>query len=107
MYYTNYSISLPARIDTRGRIPERMKKKPELQSKSTAEPQSPPKPRGRIMSIFQDRKGSTYPQKTGEETKSKEDGDIYGGLDASLTLIIHGLESDWIEEEMADDDDFK
>ena len=23
------------------------------------------------------------------------------------TLLIHGLESDWIEEEMADDDDFR
>ena len=25
----------------------------------------------------------------------------------SRTLLIHGLESDWIEEEMADDDDFR
>ena len=33
--------------------------------------------------------------------------DVYGGLDASVTLLIHGLESDWIEEEMSDDDDFK
>ena len=23
------------------------------------------------------------------------------------TLLLHGLESDWMEEEMADDDDFK
>ena len=25
----------------------------------------------------------------------------------SRTLLLHGLESDWIEEEMADDDDFR
>ena len=73
---------------------------------SVAEPQSPPKPRGRILSIFQDRRGSTYQQQTGKEN-SKQEEDIYGGLDSSLTLIVHGLESDWIEEEMADDDDFK
>ena len=85
-----------------------MKKKPDLKDTSAAELQSPPKPRGRIMSIFQDRRGSTYPLQTVEETNTtKEDGDIYEGLDASLTLILHGLESDWIEEEMADDDDFK
>ena len=24
-----------------------------------------------------------------------------------LSLMIHGVESDWIEEEMADDDDFR
>ena len=35
------------------------------------------------------------------------DEDVYDGLDASVTLLIHGLESDWIEEEMSDDDDFK
>ena len=78
-----------------------MKKKPDLKDTFAAELQSPPKPRGRIMSIFQDRRGSTYPLQTVEETNfTKEDGDIYGGLDASLTLIIHGLESDWIDEEM-------
>ena len=35
------------------------------------------------------------------------DNDVYGGLDAGLTLLMHGLESDWIEEEMADDDEFR
>ena len=24
-----------------------------------------------------------------------------------MTLLLHGLESDWIEEEMSDDDDFR
>ena len=39
---------------------------------------------------------------------SKEDDDnIYGGLDASLSLMMHGVETDWIEEEMSDDDDFR
>ena len=35
------------------------------------------------------------------------DDDIYEGLDVDPTLLLHGLESDWIEEEMSDDDDFK
>ena len=33
--------------------------------------------------------------------------DVYGGLNASLTVIMHGIESDWIEEEMSDDDEFR
>ena len=32
---------------------------------------------------------------------------MYGGLDASLSLMMHGVETDWIEEEMSDDDDFR
>ena len=36
-----------------------------------------------------------------------DDEDVYGGLNASLTVIMHGIESDWIEEEMSDDDDFR
>ena len=39
--------------------------------------------------------------------QGSEDTEVYGGLDPSLTLLLHGLESDWIEEEMADDDDFR
>ena len=58
------------------------------------------------MSIFDDRGGSNFQEQTKDET-NKDAADIYGGLDASLTLLVHGLESDWIEEEMADDDDFK
>jgi hypothetical protein len=37
----------------------------------------------------------------------EEDSDVYGSLDPSLTLLMHGVETDWIEEEMADDDDFR
>ena len=51
-----------------------------------------------------------------------EEEDVYSGLDASHSLIIHGkteerlsgtdtntpgIETDWIEEEMSDDDDFR
>ena len=36
-----------------------------------------------------------------------DDEEVYGGLNASLTVIMHGIESDWIEEEMSDDDDFR
>ena len=89
-------------------IPEQMKKKPDLKEMSAAQPQSPPKPRGRIFSIFQERRASKYQQYTEEESNAiKEEEDVYGGLDSSLTLIVHGLETDWIEEEMSDDDDFK
>ena len=41
------------------------------------------------------------------EDEEKEEHGVYGSLDADFTLLIHGLESDWIEEEMADDDDFR
>ena len=37
----------------------------------------------------------------------EDEEDVYGGLNASLSVIIHGIESDWIEEEMSDDDDFR
>ena len=37
----------------------------------------------------------------------EDEEDVYGGLDASKSVIIHGIESDWIEEEMSDDDDFR
>ena len=36
-----------------------------------------------------------------------DDEDVFSGLDASLSLMMHGVESDWIEEEMSDDDDFR
>ena len=54
---------------------------------------------------------SRYPKKSFSKPvqnndKEKED-DVYGGLDASFSVIIHGIESDWIEEEMTDDDDFR
>ena len=58
------------------------------------------------MSIFQDQKGSNQ-QEPNKEDAIKDTENIYGGLEASQTLLLHGLESDWIEEEMADDDDFK
>ena len=36
-----------------------------------------------------------------------DDKDVYGGLNASLTVIMHGIESNWIEEGRSDDDDFR
>ena len=57
------------------------------------------------MSIFQE-PGGDCPLATNNETNEQRE-EIYGEIDASKTLILHGLESDWIEEEMADDDDFK
>ena len=97
------SICILARIDTQGLKPRRIKKK---EDKAAGEPQSPTKPRGRIMSIFQDQRGSNQ-QEQNKDDATKDTEDIYEGLEASLTLLLHGLESDWIEEEMADDDDFK
>ena len=45
--------------------------------------------------------------KAAPKTEQEEEEDVYGGLNASLTIIMHGVESDWIEEEMSDDDDFR
>ena len=44
-----------------------------------------------------------------DKTDNSQDSDaeIYGTLDASRTLLLHGLESDFIEEQMADDEDFR
>jgi hypothetical protein len=46
------------------------------------------------MSIFEDRRGSTFQEQNKDETNNDTE-DIYGGLDATLTLLVHGLESDW------------
>ena len=35
------------------------------------------------------------------------DSDVYGGLDASTSLLLHGLESDFIEDQMSEDRDFR
>ena len=35
------------------------------------------------------------------------DGDVYGDLDGSKSLLLHGLPSDFIEEEMSEDRDFR
>ena len=39
--------------------------------------------------------------------KDDSDNNVYGDLDASKTLLLHGLESDFIEEQMSDDADFR
>ena len=38
---------------------------------------------------------------------SKDEEDTYGELDASRSLLLHGLESDFIEDEMAEDKEFR
>ena len=35
------------------------------------------------------------------------EGDVYGDLDGSKSLLLHGLPSDFIEEEMAEDREFR
>ena len=40
-------------------------------------------------------------------SKDDSDNNVYGDLDASKTLLLHGLESDFIEEQMAEDADFR
>lgn len=79
----------------------------------------PVKPRPRLLSIVQDWKSraansnaQTYQcnHSHSDENKKEEcllEDDIYDGHDVCPTLLLHGLESDWIEEEMSDDDDFK
>ena len=39
-------------------------------------------------------------------TKTELDDEVYGSLDPSFTLLLHGLESDFIEEQMDDDEAF-
>ena len=42
-----------------------------------------------------------------EKSQPGTDLDIYGDLDASKSLLLHGLQSDFIEEEMSDDREFR
>ena len=44
---------------------------------------------------------------TASSSKDDSDNNVYGELDASKTLLLHGLESDFIEEQMAEDADFR
>ena len=41
------------------------------------------------------------------QSQTETDLDIYGDLDASKSLLLHGLQSDFIEEEMSDDKEFR
>ena len=59
--------------------------------------------RSSLLSKSPKKSASKPPHNTDQEDEE----DVYGGLDASLTVAIHGIESDWIEEEMSDDDDFR
>jgi hypothetical protein len=58
----------------------------------------------RVASISKDAN-----KKIEKTSNSKIDSDleVYGSLDASHTLLLHGLESDFIEEQMADDEVFR
>ena len=99
-------------VKPRPRLPsnaEQIKPRPRLPSNAEQI-----KTRPRLLSIIQDWKSrtsnSTACHKSGPEECREEgllDDDIYEGLDVDPTLLLHGLESDWIEEEMSDDDDFK
>ena len=42
-----------------------------------------------------------------KKEKTESDADVYGELDASKTLLFHGLESDIIEEQMSEDKEFR
>ena len=79
-------------------------------------PKRKPEPkRGRMLSVSKDQakplEDSHHECNHGHGHVCRDDPaleeDVYEGLDASVTLLIHGLESDWIEQEMSDDDDFK
>ena len=47
--------------------------------------------------------------KSGKSQQNDEisDKEVYGGLDASKSLLLHGLESDFIEDQMSEDRDFR
>ena len=95
-------------------------RKRSVQKEKKPSSDSPIKPRPRLLSIIQDWKSKAANPNTqthqcnhshshSEENKAElllED-DIYDGHNVCPTLLLHGLESDWIEEEMSDDDDFK
>ena len=102
MFLLKESYSLSAKVNN-GKSPT--KSSPRKKSIPAEDPVEP-KQRGRILSII-----NNWKSRASQEPESKSDPvleeDVYGGLDASLTVLIHGLESDWIEEEMTDDDDFK
>ena len=46
-------------------------------------------------------------EKSGKKTKDESDSEVYGNLDASKTILLHGLESDFIEEQMSEDKEFR
>ena len=58
----------------------------------------------RVASISKDLNKKT---EKASDSKTVSDADVYGTLDASRTLLLHGLESDFIEEQMADDEVFR
>ena len=95
MFLLKESYSLSAKVNN-GKSPT--KSSPRKKSIPAEDPVEP-KQRGRILSII-----NNWKSRASQEPESKSDPvleeDVYGGLDASLTVLIHGLESDWIEEEM-------
>ena len=79
-------------------------------------PESKPRPKDRkisrtVSSVSVTRSSPKKSLSRLESTPSMidpgDDEDVFSGLDASLSLMMHGVESDWIEEEMSDDDDFR
>ena len=46
-------------------------------------------------------------EKSSKKIKDESDSEVYGNLDASKTILLHGLESDFIEEQMSEDKDFR
>ena len=55
------------------------------------------------------RRKSNRNSKVNESVLQDDDTDsnVYGGLDASTSLLLHGLESDFIEDQMSEDRDFR
>ena len=113
-YICKWSLIVSAKVNARASV-----KSSPTKSLKKNESSIDPAKRGRMLSIVKDWKsrasggGSDEHHSCnhahGDECKVDPalEEDVYDGLDASVTLLIHGLESDWIEEEMSDDDDFK
>ena len=58
-------------------------------------------------SLGKDKREAGSVTATASSSKDDSDNNVYGDLDASKTLLLHGLESDFIEEQMAEDADFR
>jgi len=111
------------KVDKRGRRLTKNKVKEDIKSKSVS-----PKKSNKILDIStsvpveplescsSDKTGSS-PRKSKmfqrkdsmmvKKEKTESDADVYGELDASKTLLFHGLESDIIEEQMSEDKEFR
>ena len=57
--------------------------------------------------LFKKKSVGNIQEKSSKKLKDESDSEVYGNLDASKTILLHGLESDFIEEQMSEDKEFR